>query len=58
MYKGEINMAEFLEVLTKINKDNLVFNKKYRSDEVEKMKMPLFTPFLLEMIYCKKRDFI
>ena len=40
-----------IEVLTKINKDNLVFNKKYRNDEVEKMKMPLFTPFLLEMIY-------
>ena len=40
-----------IEVLTKINKDNLVFNKKYRNDDVEKMKMPLFTPFLLEMIY-------
>ena len=39
------------EVLTKINKKHLIFNGKYRDDNIEKMKIPLFTPFLLEMIY-------
>ena len=39
------------QVLTRINKNNLVFNRKYRDETIEKMQMPLFTPYLLNMVY-------